>query len=96
MDALILAAAIDKFGSSPASFFSSPPSNSHSPTGSDSYRALIAQEMQARTNAKKRLDELDNHDPKIAEEKGKEALRRMLWGKEILDLFPGECARDFG
>jgi hypothetical protein len=95
MDALILPAAIDAFGSSPASFFSSSLSRSLGPTASLSYSVLMAQEMQRRANAKKRLDEFDNDNAKMAEEKGKEALRRMLWGKEISDLFPVECARDF-
>jgi hypothetical protein len=96
MDALILPAAIDAFGSSPSTFFSTSLSSSPSPTRSISYSALMAQEIQRRANAKIALDEFGNDDEKIAEQKGKEALRRMLWGKEISDMFPVECVRDFG
>ena len=96
VDALILPAAIDAFGSSPSSFFSTPLSNSPSPTSSLSYSALIEQEIQRRADAKKRISDLDNDEEKFSSEKGKEALRRMLWGKEISDSFPVECVRDFG
>jgi hypothetical protein len=96
MDALILPAAIDAFGSSPSTFFSTSLSSSPSSTGSISYSAFMAREMRMRANARKVLHELGNDDGKVAEQKGKEALRRMLWGKEVSEMFPVECARDFG
>jgi hypothetical protein len=93
---LLLPAAIDTFGSLPSSFFSSPPSRGPNITGSFSYAALIAQEIQKRADAKKRLDELGDDEKIKASEKGQEALRRMLWGIEISNMFPVECVRDFG
>lgn len=96
IDTLILPAAIDTFGSSPSTFFSTSRSRRPSLTGSLSYPALMAQEMQIRASAKKYFDELGNDGANMAEQKGKEALRRMLWGKEILEMFPVECVRDFG
>jgi hypothetical protein len=38
---------------------------------------------------------LDNDDANIASERGKEALRRLLWAKEITEKFPDECVKDF-
>jgi hypothetical protein len=95
MDALILPAAIDAFGFKPAAFFASSTCG-HSAKRSESYTELILKEIQKRHDASKPLQELDNNDERIAEQKGSEALRRMLWGKEISDLYPVECARDFG
>lgn len=96
MDASLLPAMIEALGTSPSSLFSSSSSSSPRPKGYYSYSALIAQEIQRRANAKKRLEELDNEDAEIASERGKEALRRLLWGKEITDMFLAECVRDFG
>jgi hypothetical protein len=95
MDALILPAAVDAFGSRPAAFFSSFTGSSGTEQP-ESYSALISKEMQVRNDAKKRLEELNKDNAKFAEQKGQEALRRMLWGKDISDLYPVECARDFG
>lgn len=92
---MILPAAIDAFGSKPAAFFSSS-TCCHSTERSESYPGLILKEIRRRRDARKRLENLDTNDEKLAEQKGREALRRMLWGKEISDLYPVECARDFG
>lgn len=95
MDALVLPAAVDAFGSRPVEFFSS---SAYCPgrEASESYSTLISKEIQARTDAKKRIESINHNDTKFAAQKSREALRRMLWGREISDLYPVECARDFG
>lgn len=94
MDALVLPAAVDALGPRPAALFSSPTFNA-STEPAESYSAFVSKEIQARTDAKKILEELDSNDPKYTEQKSKEALRRMLWGMQISGLYPAECARDF-
>jgi hypothetical protein len=86
----------DKLDSSSSTSFSSSTTGSLNSATPQRYASLIEQEINDRVKANKRLEELDdNDDAEIASEKGKEALRRLLWAKEIAELFPEECTRDF-
>ena len=48
-----------------------------------------------RNEAKEHLDHLKSDEPEFSLLKGKEALRRLKWAKEMADIFPEECERDF-
>lgn len=80
--------------SSPA-LFSSSPSSWSSPARRHSYSTFISKEIQMRDKAKERLDRLKRDERECSLLKGKEALRRLKWAKEMADMFPQECERDF-
>jgi hypothetical protein len=74
---------------------SSSPWRHPTPARRHSYPAFITKEIQTRDRAKKRLDLLKKDEPESELLRGKETLRRLEWAKEIADIFPMECERDF-
>ncbi|KIM97323.1 hypothetical protein OIDMADRAFT_20532 [Oidiodendron maius Zn] len=80
---------------SSAALFSSSPSSWSSPARSHSYSTFISKEIQMRDKVKERLDHLKRDEEGSSLLKGNEALRRLKWAKEMADMFPEECDRDF-